>query len=127
MARRARRLRRGLMIGDVAAEMGRTTELPKEAERFGAERWARRFRQGTAYWEYFYQMWLPYLNWIAVHPDLTEEQKMLATKESIRRMVEGLPNFFSSVVLAGYKFAKTYAVEVPARPAKPAGMTPLLV
>jgi len=117
---RRRRIARGTNIARAAAMMEATTE------KVGKERYATEFvERGLPRFEYYLELVLPYVNFLAVHPGLSKEQRQAAVKEFFRRYRESLDKFFSTLALAALEFAQTYQVPVAERAKKPPGMSPM--
>lgn len=106
---------RGLEIGRKSLLM---SEKAKEAKP-SSKVWEEEFERGTANWRYHMRLNLPYVNYVSVHPNLTEEQRMIAVKEYWRRWREGLPSFMASCADESVRFAMGLVVRVPARSSKP--------
>jgi len=125
---RKSKIARGTNIGLKSVLMGESAVGAPET--LGHFRYEKQFRQvGIPKWVYHMEIVNPYVGgFLAVHPDLTEEQRQVAVKEFLRRYREGLPVFLSSLAMECFSFAKSFVVTVPARSPKPsAGFSPELI
>ena len=102
MARRRKRIARGLDIGRVAGKMRARAELAET----GGKVWEREFAIGTTNWQYWMRIIMPFIQAVGVDPDLTPEQRQVAVKETFKRVREGLPLFLARCAQAGREFAK---------------------
>jgi len=90
--------------------------------------WEREFAKGTRNWAYWIRIISPYVNFLSVHPALTEEQRQVAVKEFFRRVSENIGDFLSSCAQESFEFASAFVVAVPERPAKPsAGFSGVII
>jgi hypothetical protein len=102
IARRRKRIARGLDIGRTAGKMRARAELAET----GGKTWEREFAIGTTNWQYWMRIIQPFIQAVGVDPDLTPEQRQVAVKETFKRVREGLPLFLARCAQAGREFAK---------------------
>jgi len=124
MGRRKSQIARGSNIAWFAEKMGESAVA--EPETLGLYRWKKQFTtRGLPKWVYHMEIVSPYTNgFLAVHPDLTEEQRQVAVKEFLRRYREGFPAFLQSIAMESFNFAKSFVVPVVARSKKPSAGFP---
>ena len=118
MAKKSK-IARGSDIAHLAEKMGESAVA--EPETLGMHRWKKQFTtRGLPKWVYHMQIVSPYTNgFLAVHPDLTEEQRQVAVKEFLRRYKEGFPVFLQSIAMESFRYAKAFVIAIPARSPKP--------
>jgi len=115
---RGKKIRIGTNIAKVTEKMLHSIK----GDLVGAKRWEQYTTEGNYAFKYWLELVIPYVDQIKADPELSPEQKMVATKEFFRLFKENIHNFLATIVYEAKKRAK----ETMVASAKEAGAFPLI-